>query len=331
MNTVKMQKLKLLKIWELLNRSTDADHPLSTQDLINELLSIGISCDRRTIYTDIQTLKSGGYEIQNRRKGHNMVYWVENRQFDLPEIKAIMDAVQCSKFITKDKTNDLLDKIASLGGSCRSELLKRESVRFSNAKHTNEEIYSNISSIEVALESHKRISFHYYDLDYNGKRVFRHDNQLYEEEPIALLCDDGNYYLLCYRPEEQYENHVKIFRVDKMIQVTVQDATITKNAERILNKSSRFPVQAFKMYGGKIRKVKLVFDKSLLGVIFNKFGEDTTIKPYNDKYCATVEVQISPTFWGWMLQFPTSMSIVSPEEVKLSYLEWIQSALKSNS
>ena len=117
MADTKVQKIKLLKIWEILNWKSDDQHPLSTQDIIVELSKLGIKCDRRTIYGDIDAMQSNGYSILNRRRGHDMVYWVQERKFDLPELKIIMDAIQNSKFIPKDKTEELLNKIASLGGS----------------------------------------------------------------------------------------------------------------------------------------------------------------------------------------------------------------------
>ena len=119
----KFQKIKLLKIWEILNRKTDEQHPITTQELIAELNLLGITADRRTIYTDIDSLQEFGYEIQNKRRNHDMVYWLPKRQFDLPEIKIIMDCIYSSKFVTASKTEDesgLMLPIEDLGLSART-------------------------------------------------------------------------------------------------------------------------------------------------------------------------------------------------------------------
>ncbi len=328
MADVKVQKIKLLKIWEILNRKTDEQHPISTQELIKELAQLGITCERRTIYADIDSMQSFGYEIRNKRKGHDMVYWVDKRQFDLPEIKIIMDAIQSSKFIPQKETEELINKLADLGGSSRTELMKRNAIHFNTVKHTNDAVYEIVDSLERAIENKKKVSFNYFLLNANGKREYKHDKKLYIEEPLAMICDDGNYYLLCYHTEEEYENNVKTFRIDRIDNISVLDEDISKDGIKVLNKLKNYPRQAFKMFGGPLCKVTLQFTEELIGVIFNKFGEDTPIRQIDDKFTATVQVQVSPTFFGWLMQFPADMEIVSPEETIEQYYNWINIGLK---
>lgn len=330
MADMKVQKIKLLKIWEILNWKSDEQHPLSTQDIIMELSKLGIKCDRRTIYGDIDAMQSNGYSILNRRRGHDMVYWVQERKFDLPELKIIMDAIQNSKFIPKDKTEELLNKIASLGGSESTHLLKRNAVRFNVVKHSNADIYFITECLERAIENEHRVTFRYFDLNASGERVFRRDNRLYKEETLAMICDDGNYYLMCYHPEPEYENNVKVFRIDRIADISETDDGISKEAKKASKAIANYPKQVFKMYGGKIRKVRLSFDESLIGVIFNKFGEEISIKKSGSRFTASVEVQLSPTFWRWLTQFPNQMEIVSPVDVKETYTAWIRSAIESD-
>lgn len=326
----KFQKIKLLKIWEILNRKTDEQHPITTQELIAELNLLGITADRRTIYTDIDSLQEFGYEIQNKRRNHDMVYWLPKRQFDLPEIKIIMDCIYSSKFVTASKTEELIDKLADLGGSGRGDLLKRNAVHFNAVKHSNESIYEIVDVLERAIESKKKVSFNYFLLNQSGERVYKHNNKLYVEEPLAMVCNDGNYYLLCYRSEEEYENHIKTFRVDRIDNISLLEEDISKEGKTALRKAKQYPLQAFKMYGGPLRRVTLKFDESLIGVIYNKFGEKTVIKKSGDKFTASVQVQISPTFWGWLMQFPTTMKIKSPQDLKEQYRDWVMSAIDEN-
>lgn len=328
MPDTKIQKIKLLKIWEILHRKSDAQHPLSTQEIILELNKIGISCDRRTVYGDIDAMQRNGYSIMNCRRGHDMVYWVQERQFDLPELKIIMDAIQSSKFITNHKTEELLDKIASLGGSESTHLMKRNAIKFHVVKHSNDDIYSITEGLEHAIEHEHSVIFRYFDLNASGERVFRHNHQLYKEEPLAMICDDGNYYLLCYHGEPEYENHVKVFRVDRIADISETYESISKEAKKASKAIVNYPKQVFKMYGGRIRKVRLSFPESLIGIMFDKFGEDIQIKKTGQKFTASVEVQISPTFWGWLAQFPKQMEILSPADVKDAYVMWVCSAIK---
>ena len=177
----------------------------------------------------------------------------------------------------------------------------------------------------IKLDRNVNVAF---DPNYRFNRVVVDINQLYKEEPLAMICDDGNYYLICYRAEPEYVNHVKVFRVDRIADIAVLDDIISKEAKRASKTIANYPKQVFKMYGGKIRKVRIAFDECLIGVMFNKFGEDISIKKSGKRFTASVEVQISPTFWGWLTQFPNQMEVVSPIDVKAAYSTWVRSAIK---
>ena len=146
-------KIKLLKIWEMLKQDTDEQHPLTTNQIIEKLRSVGIECDRKTLYQDIKTLNAYGYEIIQRRGQHNNSYYVVDRNFDVPELRILIDAVQAASFITQKKTAEFIDKISALGGSNRAEILKKNIVEFNTAKHTNENIYYSIDKIDEAILS----------------------------------------------------------------------------------------------------------------------------------------------------------------------------------
>ncbi|MBQ1389419.1 MAG: transcriptional regulator [Clostridia bacterium] len=327
MNNPKFQRIKLIKILEILYRKSDEEHPITTKEMIYELSRLGILVERRTIYTDIQALKDYGYDIHSKRTQHESVYWTTKRSFDLPELKIIMDCIYSSKFVTEIKTEELISKIADLGGSAKGELLKRNAVHFDSVKHTNESIYEIVDVIEHAIEKCKKVTFYYFLLDENGQQVYKHDKNRYLEEPIAMVCNDGNYYLLCYRSEEEYVNNIKTFRVDRIDSIALSEDDISEECRTSLRKAKQYSLQAFKMYGGPLRRITLIFDKNLIGVIYDKFGESTVIRKYNDKFIASVQVQISPTFWGWMLQFPTQMKIKSPYDLKDQYRQWVLSAI----
>lgn len=328
MSDKKMQKIKLLKILEILYRKTDADTPITTNQLISELSEMGINADRRTLYSDIEALRESGYEVEKQKRHRDMVYWVPKRSFDIPELKIIMDCIHSSRFVPEGKTNELIDKIAALGGSGRGELLKRNAVCFNAVKHSNESIYNIVEVLERSIERGKKVSFCYFDIDSDGCRKFRHEGSEYTEEPLAMICDDGNYYLLCYRSEEEYENNMKTFRIDKIDSPRMLEDTISPLAEESRDIAARYPLQAFRMYGGPLRDVTLLFNKSLLSVVYDKFGENTKIVQMGDKLQATVTAQISSTFWGWMMQFPSDMRIVSPEDLRDAYKEWVLRAVK---
>jgi len=279
------------------------------------------------VYRDIETLRLNGYDVKKSRSGHDAAYYVDSRQFSISEIKILMDAVQSSSFIPEEQTEVLLDKLASQNSEYRAKLLKRNTVKFNSVKHINDSVFRNVEFIETALENKVWICFNYFHLNESCKKEYSHNKQIYREEPIGVVFDNENYYLLCYRAEEKYVNNIKVFRIDRIDNITVLDEKISKDAVRVLRKSDKFKLQCFKMYSGKICKVTLQFSDSLIEVVYDKFGYSTKIRRNGNICRATVEVQISPTFWGWMMQFPTKMKIYEPEELKSEYQAWVRSSI----
>lgn len=256
-----------------------------------------------------------------------MFYWVKSHEFSISEVKILMDSVRSSKFIPEGKTEELLEKLVSMGGGEQSRLLRRNAVKFQTVKHSNEEIYETIENIERAVSKKRRITFLYFDLDIHGERVYRHDRKVYKEQPLSMLCDDGNYYLLCYTEDEDCDSDIKAFRLDRMASVKMIDESISEEAVKALKSVRSYPKQVFKMYGGKSEYVRLEFDKKLLGVMHNKFGENIRVKDNGDTFAATVRVQISPTFWGWLTGFMGKIKILSPEEIKSEYIDWLTATI----
>ena len=138
------QKIKLLKLYELLKQETDENHAMTTAQICQRLGDLGISCDRRTLSKDIALLNEYGYEIMDEMQGHEKGYYVIDRAFSVPELKVMMDAVHAANFITEKKSEELIDRIAALGGSHKAELLKRNQTCFNTHRHSNEAIYYNI-------------------------------------------------------------------------------------------------------------------------------------------------------------------------------------------
>jgi len=316
------RKIKLLKLLDMLRHETDEQHPLSTTQICTKLGNMGIVCDRRTLPRDIATLNDQGYEIMSVMIGHDKCYYVEDRSFSIPELKILIDAVQAASFITDKKTSELVEKIAALGGSHRAEILKSNMVCFNTRKHSNEQIYYNVDTLERAIQNNKKVIFYYYNLDENGNKVYRRDHHHYVVEPIALVFNEDNYYLISYSSRH---NGTANYRVDRMEAVEIVEEDICEKAISLRNSVSGYTEQAFKMYGGESVEVVLEFSDSLIGVVFDKFGEDVKMRRTSEDRCvATVTVQISPVFWSWLFQFGKQMTVVSPPQVSDEYKQKIQ-------
>ena len=305
------KKVKLLALWEMLSQDSDRLHPLGTNEIVERLEAKNIPCDRRTLVQDINALREYGYEVLEEKVGRQNGYYMDDRRFSLGELKILIDAVQAASFITEKKTKELIEKIADLGGSNRARVMQSNLVHFNTRKHSNESILYNVDHLEKALIQKTQVSFLYFDLNENHERVYRKEKQKYVVDPVALVFMEDNYYLMCY--SDAHEKVVN-YRVDRMVEVTVLDTPVCAEAQIPEKQIAAYTGQTFKMFGGEPETLTLQFENNLIGVVYDKFGENTKmVRVDEDTCCARVTVQISPTFWGWLFQFSSEMRIIEPE------------------
>ena len=317
------QKIKLLKLMELLRQETDEFHAITTSEICRRLGEMGISCERRTVGKDITVLRHQGYEIMSELHGHENSYWIADRTFSVPELKILMDAVQAAHFISEDKTAEFVSKIAALAGSHQAKLLTGNLVQFNTVKHSNQSIFYNIEMIEEGLIQKKRVSFRYYDLDEKKNKKYRMEGGRYQTDPICLVFDDNNYYLLGYSTKYR---RILTYRVDRMDRVEVEDKPVSAAAEKKTAKNT----EKFRMYGGERQPVTLRFSDQILALIFDKFGENTVVTRVNENECEIiVNVQLSPPFWSWLFMLSGKISIIGPESVRSEYALKLKNAYEA--
>jgi len=315
-------KVKLLKLYELLMLHTDEEKPLSTNQLCAMLKAEGIPCDRRTLSADIDVLNANGYEVLSRRTRYAKLYYVVDRQFDIAEIKILIDAIQAASFITPSKTKALISKVANLAGSHKAAVLKGNMVTFNTRKHTNEAIYYTVDTLERVLQKKQKASFRYFDLDEHGNRVFRKDGERYIVSPVGLVYHEDNYYLVTYH--ETHEATVN-YRVDRMADVQAEDEPVAEKAMELSGELGPYTERIFKMFNGPEAMIELQFDRKLIDAVYDKFGENVEIVACKKSLCKTkVEVLVSPVFFGWCFQFGKGMKILSPDSVAMEMKEYAQ-------
>ncbi len=313
-----IKRIRLLKIWEILNRETDEEHPLGTEAILSKLAEEGIECVRTTLYEDIKTLQKYGYEIFCVRSSSNQ-YYVCDRSISVPEILILMDAVQAAGFITEKKTAELVDKVAKLAGSQRAEVLKQNIVEFTVAKSANEKIFYVVSEISQAIVRRKKIYFNCFDYDVNYKRVYRMKSsdptkvRGYKVNPLGTVFDNGYYYLFCY---DDWGKKVFHYRLDRMDNVKMLEEGISEDVESIDFDLPTRKRQLFSMFGGKTETVEIRANKSLIDVIYDKFGDMIKLQNMNnDMVGFSVDVQVSPPFLAWCCSFGDKLKVVAPTDV----------------
>lgn len=317
------QKQKLLILERIFREETDEEHGLSISQLEERLTRMGIACERKSLYSDLETLRQVGLDIVSDRRARNTVYFLGEREFEEPELHLLASAVASSKFISNRKSVSLINKLARLAGKYQGSRLVRQMIVSDRVKSTNESIYYNISYVNEAICGKKQISFLYYNYDSRKKKVYHNDKEPLKVTPRALVWKDENYYVVGWY--EKYGKYVN-FRADKMERVTVLDEPAFKDADFDIG---RHCGRLFGMYGGHGERVTLRFDNSLAGVAVDRFGTGTTFLVSDENsFELKAELDVSPVFFGWLFQFGDKAEIVSPEEVRREFKRYALDTLK---
>ncbi|MCL2045231.1 MAG: WYL domain-containing protein [Oscillospiraceae bacterium] len=307
------QKLKILYIAKILTEYTDEENHMKTQEILDALARYDISADRKSIYSDIEALRQYGLDIENK-PGPGGGYYIASRDFELPELKLLVDAVQSSRLITGKKSRELIEKLSKLTSISQGKQLNRQVVIGERIKPLNETVYYSIDAIHAAINEGKKISFKYFEYDRNKRRIYRRNNEAYVRTPIAMCWNEDKYYLVTYNP--MYENPIAPFRVDRMTNVTVLDEIADVYDKKKYNISD-FIKRTFGMFSGETVLARLAFDESLVSVILDYFGAQTIMIPTEgDRFIIDVEVSNSPVFLAWMFQFGEKSEIISPDSLR---------------
>lgn len=318
------QKLKLLYLLKILMEQTDEQHPMSTAALIEALSAYSISAERKSIYSDIEELIFFGIDIERKGTREKSGYYIASRDFELAELKLLVDAVQSSKFMTGKTTEQLIKKLGALTNKYDAAKLNRQVFVANRNKTQNESVLYNIDDIHRAIQTNKQIKFQYYEWSVQKKLVARKGGAVYQMNPLALIWDDENYYLVAYDTEMEMRKH---FRVDKMKYINVLEKKIDEKTDRTLDIAA-YSKSMFGMFGGEAADVTLRCPNHKIGILLDRFGTDISVRQLDESFCRIrVHVAVSEQFFGWLSSIGTDVTILSPDSIKNSFREHLEKIL----
>ena len=317
-----MQKQKLLYLQKIMLEKTDENHGLTISEIKDALDGYGIKAERKSLYDDIEILQNFGLDICTIRT-NTVRYYVGNRDFQIPELKLLVDAIQSSKFITRKKSLELIDKLGHLVSENEGTQLRREVYVTNRVKTVNEHIYYNVDKLHNAISENKKISFQYFkwDLDFsNGTKIVktaRKGGAAYKVSPWALCWDDENYYLIAYDSEAEMIKH---YRVDKMERIRLLKEERDGSDKYKDFNPARYAKSVFSMFGGEECEVKLQVDNDFIGIIVDRFGSDIYVVRHNEhSFTVNVHVMLSPQFYAWLFGLGGKVKILSPEKAIIEF------------
>ena len=306
------QKLKIVYLMDFLRSNSDENHPVSIAEIIKHLESYGISAERKSLYDDIEALRTYGMDII-QQKGPGGGYYLGSREFELPELKLLVDSVQASRFITGKKSMALIKKVEALASVYDAGALHRQVYVSNRIKTMNESIYYNVDKIHTGIASDRQINFKYFEYSVSKERTFRKGGKEYAVSPYALTWNNQNYYLIAFDSESSQVRH---YRVDKMASIGISERV--REGKDVLGgiNMADYTEKVFGMFSGKAEKVRLSCANHLAGAVIDRFGKDVIIvSTDNERFTVTVDVVPSPQFLAWVFGFEGDMKIVSPTSV----------------
>lgn len=317
------QKQKILYIMEYLQLHSHKDHPVKTSEIISMLKTHDIASDRKTIYSDIEALQAYGLDIVSVPGRSGGFYIASPKDFELPELKLLIDAVLSSRYLTEAKSRTLVKKLCRLCGTDQeAELIQRNIIVSGRVKSMNETILINVDNIQDAITQNKQIRFRYFDWNMEGTRQYREKEYL--ASPYGLCQDHENCYLLAYTTR----HGVTSFRVDRMSHIDVTEDKRLPCPELSGKALIEHANQLFQMYSGDTVNVKMRFSKELVNAVFDRFGRDVMLIPDGDEHFNfTVPVAVSPMFLSWVIGFGSKAKILYPQSVVEQYKALCQEVL----
>lgn len=320
-----VNKIKLLLLWDILCKHTDENHAINTDEIIELLAQKGISVSRKIVVTDIEALCNYGYEVLSYKKKYHY-YYVVSRQLETAEVVLLADVIKSSK-LSDGQKNALIEKLSGTLCLYQAESISKHLISFDNGRKGNSSFIYNVDAIERAINENKQLSFLYFSYDEKHNKIYRKNGKRYVVSPIIMVWDKNNYYMLCF--SNGYDNIVT-YRLDRMEDVKVSETEREPHEEYELFNTEEYRKQVFSMFGGECHKVTLLFASELLSDIFDRFGDNLRIKCINDNTLSVdVNVQVSKTFFSWIVGTQGKVKIKSPAKVLSEFADFVM-VIKDN-
>lgn len=305
------QKLKLLYLKQFFEEKTDKQHPAVMEDIRKYLKEHEVEAERKSIGSDLDALEQFGMSVRDVDKLRNKKYYLEEREFKPSEVKMILDSVASSKFLSENKSRELMKKLGTLVNEYHRHELNRQVKVAGRIKTMNENTTNILDYIHAAIAADKTVRFKYFHYNVNKEREFTRDGKFYEVSPWVVLYDNSYYYLLAY-----VDDDIRTFRVDRMANPGMGSKERQGKEQFEAFDLGQYMKSTFGMFNGKEEKVEILFHNSLIDTVIDKFGKEVWLTPVdNYHFKITVPVAVSPQFFGWIFGLGGKATILGPKSV----------------
>ncbi len=320
----KENKIRVSLVQEILEKYSDENHPITTNQIVEYLIKdYGMPIHRTTVAKDVAALKNMGVDVQINRSTQNR-YFIGSRYFELAELKLLIDAIASSKFISEKKSSLLVKKLDKFASIYQREEIKRNVCAEERIKPANEYSFYISDAINTAINKNKKISFLYYDYDNKKEKQLRNDGKPYKFSPYTLVWNGDYYYVVGFSDKHNKIGTFRVDRIYKIPDILDEEAVEMPNDFNIAD----FTKTVFQMYDSEHKKVKLRCDNALMKIIIDRFGEQADTRPLDENTFELIaEVSVSPNFFSWLFGFGGEIQITYPDDVKEKYIKMLKNTI----
>ncbi len=318
------QRLKALYVRDILLRETDENHSVTTKKIIELLEKYGISAERKSVYSDIYALDDAGLIDVMQVEGRSGGFRTLSRDFELAELKMLVDAVQSCRFISKKQCTSLIKKLSKLSSRYEESELSRSVYVYDREEKQSGVLYL-IDDIHKGISENSSITFKYTELTPSKKKVERRNGESYRVSPWSLMWREDNYYLIAFDHDFRGIRHYRVDRMEK-IKLTGEARRGREEFEKI--SLAKYYGNVFEMFKGREEMVHFRCDNRFAGAMFDRFGMSLNVTEQGDCFEFYAPIEISVRFFSWVFGFDGALQILSPESVVNEYKEQILRAMQ---
>ena len=312
------KKLALLRIFHILQKHSDENHPLTQEDIVSLLVkNYGIEVDRKLEGRQLSLLREAYDEpnsaytiITERKKGT----YIQEREFNDSELRLLIDGVLSSGYITAKHSRDLIEKLCAQSNEYfRPRVKNIYSVNDWN-KTDNVSVFYTIEIVDEAIEKGKQVRFEYnkYGAD---KKLHRTSRQTLS--PYQMILHNQRYYLMG-RNEKWQE--MRYYRMDRITNIELVNEPSTplrsiKGFESGID-YKRFSQGMPYMFADEPQMIEFIADGWAIDQIVDWFGKDIFMEERQDgRFLVRVNVSINAMEY-WAMQYMNAVEVLSPKELR---------------
>ncbi len=316
------QKLKPLYVLDILKKYSDEEHPLNATDIVAHLEGFGVSAERKSVYGDIAALEDYGWDIV--KASYPKTGWfIGEREFEIPELYLLSDAVRSARFISAKKTRELLSKLNGMLSVNQSKKREKSVYFTATEKSGNEEIYYSIDTISTAISERRQISIKYSSRKFGENRNISTLSKTMVLNPYALCWQDDHYYLV--GNYEKYDNLIHL-RLDRIRSAEILDSVARHFSEvsdyKEFFDTADYTAKHFGMYSGEVESVELKCSKKITEQVLDRFGEGIFItKETEESFNLRINAALSDALVTWIINYGEALEVVNPPKLKEMVIE----------